>query len=207
MTALMGPDQWLTLGLALVLGYLAGSIPFGVVVAKCLGTVDPREAGSRNIGFTNVLRVAGRPAAALTLAGDVAKGWVVGWAALRVFEPEPAVLLVSLTPVLGHLYPVFLSFRGGKGVATALGVVAGIAPGLGLMLLAVWLGAAAIWRYSSGAALAAFGLLPAAALAAGKSPAFIVFTVVLSGLIVWRHQGNIQRLWAGTESKLGQSRS
>lgn len=202
----MGSDQWLTLGIALVLGYLAGSIPFGVVVAQCLGTVDPRGAGSRNIGFTNVLRVAGKPAAVLTLAGDVAKGWVVGWTALQVFEPEPAALLVSLTPVLGHLYPVFLRFRGGKGVATALGVVTGVAPWLGLLLLAVWLAAAAIWRYSSGAALTAFGLLPAAALATGKSAVFVAFTFVLSGLIVWRHQGNIQRLWAGTESKLGQSR-
>jgi glycerol-3-phosphate acyltransferase PlsY len=203
----MGPEEWPAVGLALLLGYLAGSIPFGVVVAKCLGTVDPREAGSRNIGFTNVLRVAGKPAAVLTLVGDVAKGWVAGWGAMQVFEAEPIVLLIAVTPIVGHLYPVFLRFRGGKGVATALGAVTGVAPALGLLLLVTWLVAAAAWRYSSGAALTAFGLLPLGAALAGKSGTFITFTVTVTALIVWRHQGNIQRLLAGTEAKLGQSKT
>lgn len=206
-TALNGPEEWLAVGVALLLGYLAGSIPFGVVVAKCLGTVDPREAGSRNIGFTNVLRVAGKAAGVLTLIGDVGKGWAVGWGAAQVFEAEPLVLLVALTPILGHLYPVFLGFRGGKGVATALGAVTGVAPWHGLLLLMIWLAAAATWRYSSGAALTAFALLPVAALMTGKGTAFVVFTFALAGLIVWRHQGNIQRLLAGTEAKLGQSKT
>jgi acyl phosphate:glycerol-3-phosphate acyltransferase len=206
-TALNGPDEWLAVGLALLLGYLAGSIPFGVVVAKCLGTVDPREAGSRNIGFTNVLRVAGKPAAALTLIGDLGKGWAAAWGGAQVFEAEAIVLLVALTPILGHLFPVFLGFRGGKGVATALGAVTGVAPWLGLLLLATWLAAAAVWRYSSGAALTAFGLLPVAALIAGKGAAFVVFTLAVTGLIVWRHQDNVQRLLAGTEAKLGRSKT
>lgn len=200
-------SEWLAVGLA-VIGYGLGSIPFGVVVAKSLGTVDPRTAGSRNIGFTNVLRVAGKTAGFLTLAGDVAKGWLVGWMAVQLLlDREILVLAVALSPILGHLFPIFLGFRGGKGVATAMGAVAGIAPGLGLTLLAAWLATAAIWRYSSSAALTAFMVLPIAAILSGRTPAFVLFTIVVAGLITWRHQSNILRLWAGTESKMGTVKS
>jgi glycerol-3-phosphate acyltransferase PlsY len=196
--------DWLPALLAIG-GYLLGSIPFGVIVAKGLGTVDPRTAGSRNIGFTNVLRVAGKKAGLLTLAGDVGKGWVVGWVATLLLTDETMILTVAACPIFGHLFPVFLGFRGGKGVATALGAVAGVAPWLGLALLAVWLASAAVWRYSSGAALAAFAALPIGSLLMDKSWQFQVFAWLVSGLIVLRHKENIQRLWQGTESKMGQA--
>ncbi|TAJ22583.1 MAG: glycerol-3-phosphate 1-O-acyltransferase [Nitrospirae bacterium] len=196
--------DWLPVGMA-VAGYLLGSIPFGVIVAKCLGAVDPRTAGSRNIGFTNVLRVSGKKAGLLTLAGDIGKGWLVGWAALHTLDQEAAVLGVTLCPILGHLHSVFLRFQGGKGVATAMGAVAGVAPAIGLTMLAVWLATAAIWRYSSGAALAAFAALPVMAVAFGHSAAFQVFAWLVSGMITFRHKENIRRLWQGIESKIGQS--
>jgi glycerol-3-phosphate acyltransferase PlsY len=194
--------DWLPVAMA-VAGYLLGSIPFGILVSKALGAPDPRTAGSRNIGFTNVLRLSGKAAGFLTLAGDAGKGLLVSWIAAQNLE-APMVLLVALTPVLGHLYSVFLRFRGGKGVATAMGSVTGVDPLLGLLMLTVWLMTAAIWRYSSGAALAACLALPLGALAAGRPWFFVAFTVVLSGLIVSRHLGNIQRLWAGMEPKLGE---
>ncbi|MSQ77671.1 MAG: glycerol-3-phosphate 1-O-acyltransferase [Nitrospiraceae bacterium] len=198
--------DWLPILLALG-GYLAGSVPFGIVVSKCLGAPDPRTAGSRNIGFTNVLRVSGKKAGILTLAGDMGKGWAVGWLAVHTIDHETWILAIALCPVLGHLLPVFLRFQGGKGVATAMGAVGGIAPPVGLGLITIWLLTAALWRYSSGAALAAFCTLPILAMLAGKSGQFLVFTLVLSGIILARHSGNIARLWHGTEPKIGQSSS
>jgi len=198
--------DWLPALLA-VGGYLLGSIPFGVIVAKWLGMVDPRTAGSRNIGFTNVLRVLGKKAGLLTLAGDAGKGWLVGWAAAHSLEQEAMVLMVALSPILGHLYSIFLGFRGGKGVATALGAVTSIAPLLGLTLLFIWLVTAAVWRYSSGAALAAFVALPIWAGLMGESWQFQVFAWLVSGLIVLRHKENIQRLWHGTEPKMGRNQA
>ncbi|MDE3018043.1 MAG: glycerol-3-phosphate 1-O-acyltransferase PlsY [Nitrospirota bacterium] len=188
-------------------GYLIGSIPFGIVVSKVLGLPDPRTVGSKNIGFTNVLRVSGKQAGILTLIGDMGKGWVAGWLASQFLDQEPLILIVATAPILGHLFPVFLGFRGGKGVATAMGAVAGVTPWLGLMLLGTWLVTAAIWRYSSGAALTAFGLLPVGAWIAGRSSTFLIFTVAVSGAIWWKHQDNIKRLLSGTESKIGQSMS
>jgi len=104
-------------------GYLLGSIPFGIVVSKCLGAVDPRTAGSRNIGFTNVLRVSGKRAGILTLMGDLGKGWLVGWLATFVTDHTWWPWAIALSPIVGHLYSIYLRFRGGKGVATALGVM------------------------------------------------------------------------------------
>ncbi|MGH7208282.1 MAG: glycerol-3-phosphate acyltransferase, partial [Nitrospiraceae bacterium] len=152
-------SDWLPAAMAAG-GYLLGSVPFGVVVARCLGTVDPRTAGSRNIGFTNVLRVSGTTAGLLTLTGDAGKGWLVGWVASQNLHQEAWVLLVALSPIVGHVHSVFLGFRGGKGVATALGSVAGVDPAIGGVMLLVWVVTAAVWRYSSGAALAAFAVLP-----------------------------------------------
>lgn len=190
---------------ALVGGYLLGAVPFGVVVSKCLGTADPRTAGSRNVGFTNVLRVSGKAAGILTLIGDMGKGWVVGWLGVHLFDVEWAVLLTALAPVLGHLYPVFLKFRGGKGVATAIGAVLGVAPPIGLSLLAVWLLVAAVWRYSSGGALAAFGLFPILSLLIRPTSTFVGFSLVVSALIWIKHKENIARLWNGTESRIGRA--
>jgi glycerol-3-phosphate acyltransferase PlsY len=199
-------SDWFPIVLALG-GYLLGSVPFGIVVSKCVGAPDPRTVGSRNIGFTNVLRVSGKRAGLLTLLGDMGKGWLVGWLAANVIEPEVWVLGVAVSPILGHLFSIFLGFRGGKGVATAIGAVGGVAPLVGLSLIVIWLLTAALWRYSSGAALAAFCSLPILAVLAAKSMAFVVFTGVVSCLILSRHTGNVARLWQGTEPKIGQSTS
>ena len=184
-------------------GYLLGSIPFGLVVAKSLGTVDPRTAGSRNIGFTNVLRLSGKTAGVLTLAGDMGKGWLAAWVAAQLFDREAVVAAVALTPIVGHLYSVFLGFRGGKGVATAMGVVLGMVPFVGVVVILVWLVTVAVWRYSSGAALVAFGALPVVSLLVGRSWMFVLFSVVVTGLIVFRHRENVVRLWRGTEPRIG----
>ena len=184
-------------------GYLLGSIPFGLVVAKCLGTVDPRTAGSRNIGFTNVLRLSGKTAGVLTLAGDMGKGWLVAWVAAQLFDREAVVAAVALTPIVGHLYSVFLGFRGGKGVATAMGAVLGMVPSVGVVVILVWLVTVAVWRYSSGAALVAFGALPVVSVLLERSWMFVLFSVVVTGLIVFRHRENVVRLWRGTEPRIG----
>jgi glycerol-3-phosphate acyltransferase PlsY len=196
-------EPWITVGLGIG-GYLAGSIPFGVLISRMLGAVDPRTAGSRNIGFTNVLRVGGKTAGILTLTGDIAKGWIVAALAVQLIQSWPVALAIAATPVLGHLFPVFLSFHGGKGVATAFGVLVGVRPGVGWAVVAIWLLTAAVWRYSSGAAVAAFALLPLVVVVARGDLPFVVFSVILSLVILARHRGNIQRLWQGNEPKIGQ---
>ena len=196
----------LILGLA-VLGYLLGAVPFGVVISKAMGLPDPRRVGSKNVGFTNVLRVSGKKAGILTLIGDMGKGWVMGFAATQLLQAEWAILLVALAPFLGHLFSPFLGFKGGKGVATALGSVIGVALLIGLLLLLAWSGAVALWRYSSGGALTAFGLFPVIAALVRPTASFILFSVVITGLIVVKHKGNIERLWNGTESKMGERKN
>ena len=198
-------QQGLIAGLA-IFGYLLGAVPFGVVISKAMGLPDPRTVGSKNVGFTNVLRVSGKTAGILTLIGDMGKGWVMGFAAMQVLQDEWAILTVALAPFLGHLFSPFLGFKGGKGVATALGSVLGVAPLIGLLLLLAWIGAVALWRYSSGGALTAFGLFPILAVLVRPTAPFILFSVVVSGLVLLKHKGNIERLWKGTESKMGQGR-
>jgi len=204
--ASLPPNEWLPVILAVV-GYLIGSIPFGIVVSRCLGVPDPRTAGSHNIGFTNVLRVSGKKAGLLTLAGDMGKGWAIAWLASQTVDHQAWVLGIAVCPILGHLFPVFLGFRGGKGVATAIGAVGGVAPLMGLELIAIWLLTAAIWRYSSGAALAAFCSLPFLGMLAGMGEGFLVLSLIVAGLIGVRHKGNIVRLWHGTEPKIGRDTS
>jgi len=186
-----------------LVGYLLGGIPFGIVVSRAMGLPDPRTVGSKNVGFTNVLRVSGKTAGILTLIGDMGKGWVMGFAATQWIQAEGPVLLIALAPFLGHLFSPFLGFTGGKGVATALGSVLGVAPLIGLILLLIWLGTVAIWRYSSGGALAAFGVFPLVAALARPTIPFLLFAAGVSSLIVLKHKGNIERLWNGTESKIG----
>jgi acyl phosphate:glycerol-3-phosphate acyltransferase len=198
----MTVTDWLALAM-MVGGYLLGSIPFGIVVSKYLGATDPRTAGSHNIGFTNVLRVSGKKAGFLTLAGDLGKGWLVGWLAMQVHDHAWWAWLIALSPIIGHLFSVFLGLRGGKGVATALGVIIGVAPWVGFSAVLVWLVTAGVWRYSSGAAITAFILLPVLAAVLRGDQQFVVFTVVVSGLILWRHKENMIRLWNGTEPKIG----
>ncbi len=199
----MSPEM---LGLLFCLGaYLLGSIPFGLVCSHILGAPDPRQAGSRNIGFTNVLRVCGTKVGILTLAGDLGKGWLVGWLAGLGYIPHPWALLVVLSVVLGHLFPVFLKCQGGKGVATGLGGILGINFPLGLVLVGLWVATVGIWKYSSGGALMAFGALPVVGWFITLDLQFTIFSLLLSALIFWKHRGNISRLLNGTEPSIGRS--
>jgi len=200
-------DQSGLTGLFILIGYLLGGVPFGVVISKAMGLPDPRTVGSKNVGFTNVLRVSGKTAGILTLIGDMGKGWVMGYVATQWYQTEGAILLIALAPFLGHLFSPFLRFKGGKGVATALGSVLGVAPLIGLFLLLAWIGAVALWRYSSGGALTAFGLFPIIAALTRPTGPFILFSLIVTGLIVIKHTGNIERLWKGTESKMGERKN
>ena len=184
--------------------YLLGSIPFGLVFSHLLGAPDPRQAGSRNIGFSNVLRVSGKKAGMLTLCGDLGKGWLVGWAA-GVVLPTPWILPAVLFVVIGHIFSVFLKFRGGKGVATGLGGILGMDFYLGLLLVGIWALAVGIWRYSAGGALMAFGVLPLISWFMTFDLQFTIFSLLLSGLVIGRHKGNIVRLLQGTEPRIGGS--
>lgn len=194
--------------LALLLAaYLLGSIPFAVVVSRFFGMADPRSYGSGNPGATNVLRSGNKLAAVLTLLGDGFKGWLAVFLAMR-FGPElgltaSAAPLAALAAFLGHLFPVFLGFKGGKGVATAAGVLLGASGWLGLATLGVWLGIAFTTRYSSLAALCAAIASPGIAFLLGLAPEWILSISVMSGLLVWRHKDNIKRLLSGQESRIG----
>jgi glycerol-3-phosphate acyltransferase PlsY len=199
-------NEELLCALMTVLGYLLGAIPFGIVVSKMMGLPDPRTVGSKNVGFTNVLRVSGKKAGILTLFGDMGKGWLLSWVAMQWLTVESFIMIVAFAPILGHLFSPFLGFKGGKGVATAMGVVLGLSPSIGLLMLLIWLGAVAIWRYSSGGALAAFGCLPVVAIVNEQRQEFFIFTLLVSTLIWIKHKDNIIRLWKGTESKMGKKK-
>jgi glycerol-3-phosphate acyltransferase PlsY len=193
--------------------YLIGSLSFAVIVSRLMGLSDPRSYGSKNPGATNVLRSGNKKAAVLTLLFDAVKGWVpVVWvlqhgAAFGLSEGTAAA--AGLAAFLGHLYPIFFRFQGGKGVATALGVLMGVSPLLGIGVALTWLGVAWFFRYSSLAALLAAVLAPVYyALAADvlwwnfHGPVFGLLCA-MGILLVWRHRDNVNRLLAGTESKLG----
>lgn len=197
------------LALSLVLGYFLGAIPIGIFACRAFAGTDPREAGSRNIGFTNVLRVAGKAAGIVTLIGDMGKGALAVYLARVLLGPSAndSILAAGAAAILGHIFPVFLRFKGGKGVATALGVLLAAEPPIGGCLVVVWLISAAIWRMSSLAALIAFGSLPLWVwLFHPTAPMAALVTGIIS-LIVYRHRENISRLKAGTESKFGQRAS
>jgi len=203
-----------SLVLYLIFGYLIGSLPFAVIVSKLFGLTDPRQHGSGNPGATNVLRTGNKLAALLTLLGDAAKGWLAmtivakvgaGGTALTgsAVNMGTATALTGLAAFLGHLYPVFLKFKGGKGVATALGVMIGIHWVLALAGLATWLLVALATRYSSLAALVAAVEAPVLTWFLTDRPELSAIVGVMSLLLVWRHRANIRRLVAGTESRLG----
>lgn len=189
--------------LVLVLAYFLGAIPVGVLAGRVCAGVDPREAGSRNIGFTNVLRVAGVVPGTITLLGDMGKGALAVAAARAVIGSGEWELAAGAAAIVGHMYPVFLRFKGGKGVATALGSLMAIDMTIGGSVVIVWLASAAVWRISSLAALVAFGTLPGLVLLFRPHVAMLAFAVGLSGLIGYRHLDNIRRLFAGTEPRLG----
>ncbi|HET7671513.1 MAG TPA: glycerol-3-phosphate 1-O-acyltransferase PlsY [Burkholderiales bacterium] len=187
--------------LTVVGAYLIGSVSFAVVVSKLMRLPDPRTYGSKNPGATNVLRTGSKAAAVLTLLGDAAKGWLAVWLA-QLFFPEAAPY-AALAVFLGHLFPVFHAFKGGKGVATAAGVLFGIDWRLGLGTIATWLIIAGFLRYSSLAALIAAVFAPFfTALLLGFG-AYAAAVLVMSLLLIWRHTENIKRLIAGTESRIG----
>ena len=196
------PDFWLILWIAI--GYLLGSIPFGLVSAAVFGLGDVRKIGSGNIGATNVLRTGHKPAAALTLILDAGKGAAAVLLA-RHFAGEDAVQLAALAAFFGHCFPVWLGFKGGKGVATFLGLWLALAPPVGIACCATWLVGAALSRISSVAALAAAGMSPLWAALFGAQSA-LVLSVLLAGLILLRHWQNIQRLRNGTEPRIGARR-
>ena len=190
--------------LLLVVAYLLGSVPFGVLVARARGGVDLRRVGSGNIGATNVLRAVGKGGAALTLLGDIGKG-ALAVTLGRLCGVSPTMLaLIALAAVVGHLLPAFAGFRGGKGVATTLGVILTAMPAVGGLLLVIWLAVAAVWRYSSLAALVASAALPILAwFLDGRAP-MMALGVTLFLVVLVRHRENIVRLWEGTEGKIGQ---
>lgn len=189
--------------IVVILAYLVGSISFAVIVSRAFGLPDPREYGSGNPGATNVLRSGRKSAAVLTLLGDCAKGWVAVYAAGQLLPEAAAVAAVAV--ILGHMYPLFHAFRGGKGVATALGALLALNWILALGTLATWITMAVFFRYSSLAALvsALFAVFFALILFNAAHPYFAAVAVV-SVLLVWRHRGNIRNLIAGKESRIGE---
>lgn len=182
-------------------GYLLGSIPFGMVVAHVMGLGNLRDIGSGNIGATNVLRTGNKKAAALTLAFDAGKGAAIVLLA-RAIAAEDAAQLAGLAAFLGHCFPVWLKFRGGKGVATYFGLMLALSPLVGAIAGAIWLFTAAVSRYSSLAALMAAGWTPIVVLYVTDAHLFLL-TSILGALIYIRHWGNIRRLRRGTETKIG----
>jgi len=202
--------------LAVVAAYLIGSLSFAVIVSRVMGLNDPRTYGSGNPGATNVLRSGSKAAAAVTLLLDAVKGWLpvvlVKWFGADLGLGDGTVALVGLAAFLGHLYPVFFGFVGGKGVATALGVLLGISGWLGLATALTWLIVAVFFRYSSLAALIASVFAPVyyvlcSGLVWDAEPPITAAVVVMAMLLIWRHRENIQRLMAGKESKLGQKKA
>ena len=202
MPALENP-LWL-IGLAGLMGYVLGSVPFGVLMARLFGLGDLRGIGSGNIGATNVLRTGNKAAAALTLALDAAKGAVAVGLALWWIGPD-AAQAAGLAAFLGHLWPVFIGFAGGKGVATFLGVTLALSLPVGLAACASWAAAAGYFRISSVGALVAAALAPLWAWAWGLTGLMAVLAA-MTLLILWSHRDNIRRLIAGTEPKIGAKR-
>jgi glycerol-3-phosphate acyltransferase PlsY len=195
--------------------YLLGSLSFAVIVTRAMGLSDPRTYGSKNPGATNVLRSGSKAAAVITLLLDAIKGWLpvvlVRWFGEPYGLGEGAVAMAGLAAFLGHLWPVFFRFEGGKGVATALGVLVGISPWLGLFTALTWLVVAAVSRYSSLASLSAALLAPLVYVLAGgmlwsTDRVTVVAIIAMSALLAWRHQENISRLVQGKESRLGKSK-
>jgi glycerol-3-phosphate acyltransferase PlsY len=188
-------------------GYLAGSIPFGVIVSRLLAVPDPRTYGSKNIGATNVLRSGHRLAALLTLAGDAGKGWAAVLVARLLGASDELLAIVAIAAFLGHVFPVWLRFRGGKGVATAAGVLIALDWRLGVAVIVSWLTIAVATRYSSLAAVGAALLAPVAAwYFAGAGPV-LAAVVAMSVVLLARHRDNIGKLLRGEESRIGEKKT
>lgn len=193
---------WLPPAAALLLGYLLGSVPFGLILAKAAGAGDLRKIGSGNIGATNVLRTGRKGIAAATLLFDIGKGAVAVWAGSMLADGGAA--LGGAGAFFGHCYPIWLGFRGGKGVATYMGIAVALFWPAGLVYAAVWLTTLALFRYSSVGGMVAAISAPVSAAALGHFelvPLFLALTLV----VLWKHRANIMRLMTGTEPRVGQS--
>jgi acyl phosphate:glycerol-3-phosphate acyltransferase len=195
----------------IIAAYLLGSISFAVITSKLFGLADPRTYGSGNPGATNVLRSGKKAAAALTLLGDAAKGWLAVFLAIHFSPPDVTYTMlaaaVALAVFIGHLFPVFLRFKGGKGVATALGVLLALNVWVGLAGLATWMFMALVFRYSSLSALTAAVATPVYALLLSLPREWVLASGIMSLLLIWRHKGNIQNLLAGKEAKIGSKKT
>jgi glycerol-3-phosphate acyltransferase PlsY len=199
------PDIPVLINTAMVIAaYLCGSIASAIIVCRLMGLEDPRGGGSGNPGATNVLRLHGKTAAALTLVGDVLKGFLPVVAAVWLGLPHIVVALTGLAAFGGHLYPVFFGFRGGKGVATLIGVLFGTWWMLGVLFVLTWALTAAISRYSSLSALTSAALVPFYTWLVLPEGAYIACFSLMAALLFWRHRSNIRNLLAGTEDKLGE---
>jgi glycerol-3-phosphate acyltransferase PlsY len=195
----------------ILIGYLIGSLSFAVIVSKAFALPDPHSYGSGNPGATNVLRTGNKLAAVLTLLGDGLKGWFAVFLAQRLawrFGVDDAgIAAVALAVFVGHLFPVFFRFKGGKGVATAAGVLFAVDWRIGLGTLVTWLVIAFFFRYSSLAALVAAAFAPFATALVLGFYVYAAAVLVISALLVWRHAENIRKLFAGTESRIGEKRA
>lgn len=186
-----------------VLGYLLGSVPFAVIVSRVFRLADPRSFGSGNPGATNVLRSGSKAAALLTLLGDAAKGWLAMFITARVGAGETAIAAAGLAAFLGHVFPFTLRFRGGKGVATALGVLLGLSGALAGISAGIWLTVVVFTRYSSLAALAAAAAAPILAWWLLGKIEITVVVAVMCAVLIYRHKSNIRKLLAGSEGRIG----
>ena len=186
-----------------VLGYLLGSVPFAVIVSRVFRLADPRSFGSGNPGATNVLRSGSKAAALLTLLGDAAKGWLAMFITAKVGAGEMAIAVAGLAAFLGHVFPFTLGFRGGKGVATALGVLLGLSGALAGISAGVWLTVVVFTRYSSLAALAAAVAAPILAWWLLGKIEITVVVAVMCAVLIYRHKSNIRKLLAGSEGRIG----
>lgn len=186
-----------------VLAYLLGSLPFGIIVGKTVYGVDPRTVGSGNIGTANSMRAFGRTGAVLVLLGDALKGAIPTYVALRLFGSPWITAGVGLATIVGHNWSVFLRFKGGKGVATTLGVVIVLSLFAAVAFGAVWLATAAITRYSSLASMLGSAAVPLMMYALGDPLPYVWYGVIAFALVIWRHESNIRRLVAGDELKIG----
>ncbi|KAF0166608.1 MAG: glycerol-3-phosphate acyltransferase [Rhodocyclaceae bacterium] len=186
-----------------LLGYLLGSVPFAVIVSRAFRLADPRSFGSGNPGATNVLRSGNKLAALLTLVGDAAKGWLAMFIAAGVGADGTAIAVAGLAAFLGHVFPFTLHFRGGKGVATALGVLLGFSAALAGITAGIWLAVAAITRYSSLAALVAAAAAPVLAWWLLGTIEITVVVAVMCAVLIYRHKSNIRKLLAGSEGRIG----
>ncbi len=204
--------EYLYSGIAVLLAYLLGSLSFAVIVSRVMGLKDPRSYGSKNPGATNVLRSGSKKAAIATLLLDGLKGWLpvvlVKWFGADFGLSDGTVAAVAFAAFIGHLFPVFFGFRGGKGVATAAGALLGIDWLLGLLTLVTWVLVAWFWRYSSAASMAAACLAPLYYLLGNRGPWYVERSILLAiflmaMLLVVKHRANIAKLVEGTESKLG----